>query len=172
MIMRKFIFFMFMACVATSGVAQDKLASMAPVDKKMRAIDSLSIVRLLQHEESSQPPASALYPEWNNVYTTRYGVEMPDEYKIDLRGFHMPADSRLVTSHYGYRKTFHRNHYGTDIKVYVGDTIRAAFSGKIRVVDYEGKGYGKYVIIRHSIGDPLWPHEQAFGEGRSDGKSR
>ncbi len=150
---------MFMACVATSGVAQDKLASMAPVDKKMRAIDSLSIVRLLQHEESAQPPASALYPEWNNVYTTHYGVEMPDEYKIDLRGFHMPTDSRLVTSHYGYRKTFHRNHYGTDIKVYVGDTIRAAFSGKIRVVDYEGKGYGRYVIIRHPNGlETLYGH--------------
>ena len=150
---------MFMACVATSGVAQDKLASMAPVDKKMRAIDSLSIVRLLQNEETTQTPASALYPEWNNVYTTQYGVEMPDEYKIDLRGFCMPTDSRLVTSHYGYRKTFHRNHYGTDIKVYVGDTIRAAFSGKIRIVDYEGKGYGRYVIIRHPNGlETLYGH--------------
>ena len=159
MIVQKFIFMMFMACVATSGVAQDKLASIAPVDKKMRTIDSLSIVRLLQHEEAAQPPASALYPEWNNVYTTHYGVEMPDEYRIDLRGFHMPADSRLVTSHYGYRKTFHRNHYGTDIKVYVGDTIRAAFSGKIRIVDYEGKGYGRYVIIRHSNGlETLYGH--------------
>ena len=131
----------------------------APVDKKMRTIDSLSIVRLLQHEEAEQTPASALYPEWNNVYTTHYGVELPDEYKIDLRGFHMPADSRLVTSHYGYRRAFHRNHYGTDIKVYVGDTIRAAFSGKIRVVDYEGKGYGRYVIIRHSNGlETLYGH--------------
>ena len=62
MIVRKLFFMMAMACVATSGIAQDKLASMAPVDKKMRAIDSLSIVRLLQHEESSQAPASALYP--------------------------------------------------------------------------------------------------------------
>jgi murein DD-endopeptidase MepM/ murein hydrolase activator NlpD len=159
MIMKKFIFLMFMTCVATSGVAQDKLASMAPVDKKMRAIDSLSIVRLLQHEESAQPPASALYPEWNNVYTTHYGVEMPEEYKIDLRGFHMPTENRLVTSHFGYRKAFHRNHYGTDIKCYVGDTIRAAFSGKIRVVDYEGKGYGRYVIIRHSNGlETLYGH--------------
>lgn len=159
MIMKKFIFLMFMTCVATSGVAQDKLASMAPVDKKMRAIDSLSIVRLLQHEESAQPPASALYPEWNNVYTTHYGVEMPEEYKIDLRGFHMPTENRLVTSHFGYRKAFHRNHYGTDIKCYVGDTIRAAFSGKIRVVDYEGKGYGRYVIIRHPNGlETLYGH--------------
>lgn len=159
MIMKKFIFLMFMTCVATSGVAQDKLASMAPVDKKMRTIDSLSIVRLLQHEESAQPPASALYPEWNNVYTTHYGVEMPEEYKIDLRGFHMPTENRLVTSHFGYRKAFHRNHYGTDIKCYVGDTIRAAFSGKIRVVDYEGKGYGRYVIIRHPNGlETLYGH--------------
>lgn len=157
--MKKFIFLMFMTCVATSGVAQDKLASMAPVDKKMRTIDSLSIVRLLQHEESAQPPASALYPEWNNVYTTHYGVEMPEEYKIDLRGFHMPTENRLVTSHFGYRKAFHRNHYGTDIKCYVGDTIRAAFSGKIRVVDYEGKGYGRYVIIRHPNGlETLYGH--------------
>lgn len=150
---------MAIACVATSGIAQDKLASMAPVDKKMRTIDSLSIVHLLQHEEVAQAPASALYPEWNNVYTTHYGVEIPEEYKIDLRGFHMPADSRLVTSHFGYRKTFHRNHYGTDIKVYVGDTIRAAFSGKIRIVAYEGKGYGRYVIIRHSNGlETLYGH--------------
>ncbi len=159
MIVKKFIFTMFMACVATSGVAQDKLASMAPVDKKMRAIDSLAIVRLLQHEEAAQPPASALYPEWNNVYTTHYGVQMPEEYKIDLRGFHMPTDTRLVTSHYGYRKAFHRNHYGTDIKVYIGDTIRAAFTGKIRVVAFEGKGYGRYVIIRHANGlETLYGH--------------
>lgn len=159
MIVKKLIFTMIMACLATSGVAQDKLASMAPIDKKVRAIDSISLVRLLQHEEAAQPPSSALYPEWNNVYTTHYGVNMPDEYKIDLRGFHMPADSRLVTSHFGYRKSFHRNHYGTDIKVYVGDTIRAAFSGKIRIVDYEGKGYGRYVIIRHANGlETLYGH--------------
>ena len=159
MIIRKFSFMMAMICVAASCIAQDKLASMAPVDKKMRAIDSLSIVRLLQHEEAAQAPAPALYPEWNNVYTTRYGVEIPEEYKIDLRGFHMPTENRLVTSHFGYRKTFHRNHYGTDIKVYVGDTIRAAFSGKIRVVAYEGKGYGRYVIIRHSNGlETLYGH--------------
>ncbi len=39
-----------------------------------------------------------------------------------------------------------------DIKVYIGDTIRSAFSGKVRIVDYERKGYGKYVVIRHPNG--------------------
>ena len=43
-------------------------------------------------------------------------------------------------------------HKGLDIKVYIGDTIRAAFDGKIRVVNYEGSGYGNYVVIRHNNG--------------------
>ena len=64
----------------------------------------------------------------------------------------MPCDSRMVTSHYGYRRSFRRQHYGTDIKVFVGDTIRAAFSGKVRVVAFERAGYGNYVIIRHANG--------------------
>ena len=28
-------------------------------------------------------------------------------------------------------------HKGIDVKVYIGDTIRAAFSGKVRIVKYE-----------------------------------
>ncbi len=81
-------------------------------------------------------------------------LEVPAEYKIDLRHFCMPTESRKVTSRYGYRRRFRRQHYGTDIKVYVGDTIRAAFSGKIRVVANEGlrKGYGLYVVMRHPNG--------------------
>jgi murein DD-endopeptidase MepM/ murein hydrolase activator NlpD len=43
-------------------------------------------------------------------------------------------------------------HKGIDIKVYIGDTIRAAFSGKVRIVRYEAGGYGKYVVIRHNNG--------------------
>ena len=45
-----------------------------------------------------------------------------------------------------------RNHRGLDIKVYIGDTIYAAFSGKVRVVKYDGNGYGKYIVIRHNNG--------------------
>ena len=38
--------------------------------------------------------------------------------------------------------------------MYVGDTIRSAFSGKIRIVANQGrrKGYGKYIVIRHYNG--------------------
>ena len=144
----------FATCIGS--VAQDRLASVAPIDRKMRAIDSISLVRISEQESLAdlQFPAAALYPTWNNEYARTYGVALPSEYKIDLRHFHMPCDSRLVTSHYGYRRSFRRQHYGTDIKVFVGDTIRAAFSGKVRVVADQGyrKGYGKYVVIRHPNG--------------------
>lgn len=142
-----------LAMFAFVAMAQDQLASVAPIDKRMRAIDSVSIAKMLE-KESLGDPASSLYPNWNNNYTTNYGVDMPKEYKIDLRAFHFPCESRRVTSSYGYRRSFRRKHYGTDIKVYVGDTIRSAFSGKIRIVANQGrkKGYGKYVVIRHHNG--------------------
>ena len=142
-----------LAMFAYVAMAQDQLASVAPIDKRMRAIDSVSIAKMLE-KESLGDPASSLYPNWSNNYTTNYGVEMPKEYKIDLRAFHFPCEIRRVTSSYGYRRSFRRKHYGTDIKVYVGDTIRSAFSGKIRIVANQGrkKGYGKYVVIRHHNG--------------------
>lgn len=147
------------ATASLTAAGQDRLADVAPIDRKLHAIDSLAIVHLAEAEQAFTMPAESLYPTWNNQYTTNYGVEIPRNYKIDLRGFHMPTDSRLVTSSFGYRRRFRRQHYGTDIKVYVGDTIRAAFSGKVRIVAYERKGYGYYVLIRHQNGlETLYGH--------------
>ncbi len=136
----------------TQSKAQDLMARQAPIDTKLRAVDSVAINRLLKVETMADP-AIDLYQSWSNEFVN-YTQALPAEYRIDLRDFHMPCESRVVNSHYGYRRQFGRNHYGTDIKVYVGDTIRAAFSGKVRVVKDQGyrKGYGKYVIIRHPNG--------------------
>lgn len=137
----------------TSSVqAQDLMARQAPIDSRLRAVDSVAIKRLLK-AESMENPSGDLYQTWANEFVN-YDQALPAEYRIDLRDFHMPCESRVVNSHFGYRRQFGRNHYGTDIKVYVGDTIRAAFSGKVRVVQDQGRyrGYGKYVIIRHSNG--------------------
>lgn len=147
------------ACVGMTAHAQDLLARQAPVDKRMKAIDSISLRRMFidmgpgsNGHFNLENPSGNLYPEWNNEHGRDYGVAMPSEYKIDLRNFCMPCESRLVTSRYGYRSQFRRNHYGTDIKVYVGDTIRSVYSGKIRIVSYDRGGYGNYVIIRHENG--------------------
>ena len=141
--------------VAAPSFAQDLIAMQAPLDKHMKKLDTLALRSAIEREEA-EAPASMLYPEWSNKYAHRESA-LPDSFRINLRGFHMPCESRVVTSNYGTR--WGRMHKGIDIKVYIGDTIRAAFSGKIRVVDYEGKGYGKYVIIRHSNGlETLYGH--------------
>ena len=132
--------------------AQDLMARQAPINAKLRAVDSVAI-RHLQQTETFENPAGDLYPDWSNEFVG-YNQMPPAEYRIDLRDFHMPCDSRVINSHYGYRRQFGRQHYGTDIKVYIGDTIRAAFSGKVRIAKDQGyrKGYGKYVVIRHPNG--------------------
>lgn len=55
-----------------------------------------------------------------------------------------------VTSRYGYRKG--RYHNGIDIGLNIGDTVRAAWSGKIRYAKYNDGGFGNLVIIRHENG--------------------
>ncbi len=56
----------------------------------------------------------------------------------------------VVTSRYGWRKN--RMHYGIDINVNTGDTIYAAFSGRIRYSKFNDGGYGNLVVIRHYNG--------------------
>lgn len=129
-------------------MGQDLLARQAPVDRRMKAVDSLSLHRLI-HNEQMESPSADLYEDWNNKYAHK-ATELPDSFRINLKNFCMPTTSRVLTSNFGAR--WGRQHKGLDIKVYIGDTIRAAFSGKVRIVRYEGGGYGKYVVIRHYNG--------------------
>jgi len=64
-------------------------------------------------------------------------------------GFVMPFDGR-VTSRYGWRRG--RYHNGTDIDLNTGDTVRAAWSGKVRYAKYNKSGFGNLVIVRHYNG--------------------
>ena len=138
--------------------AQDLLARQAPVDRKMKAVDTLMLKSVAVREEMENP-AAELYEDWNNIYAHR-ATELPESYRINLKHFCMPTPSRVITSNFGYR--WGRQHEGLDIKVYIGDTIRAAFSGKVRMVKYDGRGYGKYVVIRHNNGlETLYGHMSA-----------
>ncbi len=93
------------------------------------------------------------YTTWINDKVHCYAAsEVPDSFNIDLRGFAMPTPSVRVTSGFGYRPRFRRMHKGLDVKVYTGDTIYAAFDGKIRMASYERSGYGHYIVIRHDNG--------------------
>jgi murein DD-endopeptidase MepM/ murein hydrolase activator NlpD len=129
-------------------MGQDLLARQAPIDRKMQTVDSVALQRLI-FTENYDSPAEDLYEDWSNKYAHQE-TALPDSFRISLKDFCMPTDSRVLTSNFGAR--WGRQHKGLDIKVYIGDTIRAAFSGKVRIVRYERRGYGKYVVIRHYNG--------------------
>ena len=138
------------AMVSLSSFSQDLIARQASIDKKLKTVDSLALQKQIRAEQSEYP-ALSLYPNWNNQYVHAYGnAIIPDTYTIDLTGFHMPTPSTKITSPFGPR--WRRMHNGLDLKVNIGDTIVAAFDGKVRIVKYERRGYGKYVVIRHDNG--------------------
>lgn len=140
-----------LAMVSINVSGQDLLARQAPIDRKLKAVDSLALIRQIKAEQAVYP-AYSLYPNWNNDRVHAYGgnVQVPDSFRIDLTGFCMPTTHTVITSKCGPR--WRRMHNGLDIKVYIGDTIRAAFDGRVRMVKYERRGYGKYVVIRHDNG--------------------
>jgi murein DD-endopeptidase MepM/ murein hydrolase activator NlpD len=72
------------------------------------------------------------------------------------RVFTLPCNG-YITSPLGPRGGFW--HFGTDIKVKVGDTIRCAFNGMVRIIQNDRRGYGKVVVVRHHNGlETLYGH--------------
>ncbi|MDR0763039.1 MAG: peptidoglycan DD-metalloendopeptidase family protein [Bacteroidales bacterium] len=55
----------------------------------------------------------------------------------------------IVTSRFGPRRR--RYHYGTDVDLNTGDTVRSAFDGTVRIAKYN-RSYGYLVIVRHYNG--------------------
>ncbi|MBR4441574.1 MAG: peptidoglycan DD-metalloendopeptidase family protein [Bacteroidales bacterium] len=91
---------------------------------------------------------------------------LPEEVDLVLtdstHGYSAPITGR-VSSGFKFRRT--RNHNGTDIVLNVGDTIRAAFDGKVRVVRTVGHagGYGNLMVIRHANGlETYYAHLSGF----------
>ena len=125
------------------------LADKATIKPQLQAMDSVLFEKQLA-EEIELFPADDLYGCWPTHHVKAYSdATIPDTFRVDVSDFVMPIEGR-VSSKYGMRKR--RFHYGTDIKLQRGDTIVAAFDGKIRVMDYEKRGYGYYLVVRHPNG--------------------
>lgn len=126
----------------------------------------LSLIKEVQEErilDMDEVPSDELYGGiWNNRYVNIYGSleSVPKTFNVDLSNFSMPHKG-YTTSNYGPRRR--RMHHGIDLKVQVGDTIYAAFDGKVRVTQYERRGYGYYVVVRHQNGlETVYGHLSKF----------
>ena len=101
-------------------------------------------------EEEEEPDFDIYTEGWNSKHVNCYsGVKVPQTAQIDVSNFAMPHKG-YITSPYGYRRRFRRLHKGVDLKVNIGDTIRAAFDGRVRIKNFERAGYGNYLVLRHT----------------------
>lgn len=102
-----------------------------------------------QWVEEEEPEMDIYAEGWDSRLVNPYNpANVPDTKVIDVSKFCIPCPGR-VTSPYGYRPRFRRMHKGIDLKLQTGDTVYAAFSGRVRLTNYERRGYGYYVILRH-----------------------
>lgn len=140
------------------------LARQQNIDHQIKVEETQNFIGNIFREEEEEEPEMDIYTEgWNSKRVNPFNPsDVPQTADIDVSKFVMPH-AGYVTSPYGYRKRFRRQHKGIDLKVYIGDTIRAAFDGKVRLTNYERRGYGYYVIVRHTNGlETVYGHLSRF----------
>ena len=101
-------------------------------------------------------PASDLYESWDNegIYYPKVDFSAKKDTTIiclsdNKSNFYVHPVKGRINSEYGFRRR--RFHYGIDVDLNIGDSIKCAFDGMVRVARYH-KGYGNVVVVRHFNG--------------------
>lgn len=134
-----------------TSIQEDLIAYNKVIPRIMNVVDSAALKKRLEQEYNEYPAIDLYGDNWNTEWVNPYKatVQFPDSFSIDVSEYCMPVPG-YKTSDYGPR--WRRMHRGVDLKLQVGDTVRAAFSGKVRITKYEARGYGYYVLLRHTNG--------------------
>ncbi len=129
------------------------------IDPKLQINEGLSIDCVWVNRHS-------YFSHWNSGKINPYkldGAKYKDTLSVHINdslatvNWSPPVVNTRITSPFGFRR--YRWHYGTDLKVFYGDSVGAAFDGIVRIVDYERYGYGRYVVLRHLNGfETLYGH--------------
>ena len=138
------------------------LAKQERIQDQIRLEDANQFARDLYDEVEPEPD---IYEEgWESGLVNPFkDSDVPQTRNINVRGYVMPLKNPRVTSHYGYRPRFGRNHKGVDFGCPMGDTVRSTFSGRVRLTKFERGGYGFYVIVRHENGlETVYGHLSRF----------
>jgi murein DD-endopeptidase MepM/ murein hydrolase activator NlpD len=103
--------------------------------------------------------AADYYVIWDTRTINPYGLpalEFDEPVNLKLydvaanRLWSTPMEAIKPTSHFGYR--WGRWHNGSDLDLDTGDSVRTTYDGMVRIVAYDGRGFGKFVLIRHYNG--------------------
>ena len=109
--------------------------------------------------DSSWVKVAGYYSIWDTHRVNPYRVDgrsYRDSLKLHLidpprqRYARMPLASTPVTSGFAFRG--YRWHYGMDLDLETGDSVRSAYDGVVRISAWDGGGYGNYLLVRHYNG--------------------
>ena len=142
---------------------RDLLAKQNKIKDQIKVEESQKYARDLYGDKDGDN--ADIYSEgWNSDRVNPYqNANIPSTKVIDVSKYAMPVKHKVINSHYGYRKQFGRMHRGVDLKASVGDTVYAAFNGKVRLAKFERNGYGFFVVIRHDNGlETVYGHLSKF----------
>ena len=169
--MKKFLILVVALFAATELYALDSLAVQAikPVESPI-VVDTLSTdsdaLKVLLFNDGTWRYIQPITPDRDSTVYSRYwdndNISPYRTVKIDslpqsvainlvdsLKHYRFPYVGR-ITSRYGIRHR--RPHNGIDMALKVGDTICAAFDGRVRFSKATDTGYGTLIIIRHDNG--------------------
>ncbi|MFA6923239.1 MAG: M23 family metallopeptidase [Bacteroidales bacterium] len=113
----------------------------------------------------TKAPCQDIYQLWDTVFVHPYKFDifkMLDSTTITLvnnKSKYIHPMKNYITSGFGYR--WRHYHFGTDIKLNVGDSVLCAFDGMVRVTK-RSKSYGNVIVVRHNNGlETVYAHLSA-----------
>jgi len=145
-----------------------KKLSIVSEDTSSLDLGEQSIVEISEEilMDSTWIKVAGYYAIWDTHNINPYkmdGRQLKEEKPLQLvdkqnnRVSKMPLVSTPITSDFGFRG--YRWHYGTDLDLDTGDSVRSVFDGVVRIVKWDGGGYGNYIVVRHYNGiETLYGH--------------
>ncbi|MGI4886029.1 MAG: peptidoglycan DD-metalloendopeptidase family protein [Janthinobacterium lividum] len=116
--------------------------------------------------DSSWVKVAGYYSIWDTHSINPYHVDgrrFRDSVNLKLtdatreRFSQMPMAATPITSGFGFRG--YRWHFGVDLDLETGDSVKAVFDGVVRISKWDGSGYGNYLLMRHYNGlETLYGH--------------
>lgn len=130
----------------------------------IRPVEVIETVKINGSDDVAM--VATYYSIWSSKNIDPYGINVKNfegvvdiELYNDAMGYHWssPLNSGDITSNFGPR--WRRLHAGVDLDLNIGDPVYSTFDGIVRVSGYDGRGYGKYLVVRHYNGlETLYGH--------------
>lgn len=138
--------------------AGNEVIAMAPAAEQA-PIQETVVETIPENKSEIVVPDSAVSEAVTQDPSEVEAAEAEMEY-LDFSGAHFPTiHGTLLNSPYGIRK--HRLHRGVDLHLHIGDSVVAAYPGKVVVSKYNRRGYGNYIMVEHANGTrTLYGHLQ------------